>query len=225
MPLVLLIRHAENDYVKKRHLAGRQPGVHLNERGRNQAQALAQMLASKLADQPVRGVYCSPLERAIETAEPIAQALGLQVIPRPGLIETDYGEWQGKSLRELARLKVWRMVLHRPSQMRFPGGESFAEAQYRIQREIEDLCARHEPKDILLCVTHADPIKLAVSYYLGLPLDLFQRLTISTASITALQIGEFGSQLLTLNYDLSFALSSKPTERRPPRDKSTSRVR
>ncbi len=219
MPLFLLIRHAENDFVKKRRLAGRQPGVHLNERGRQQAQALAQMLAQKLAGQPVRGVYCSPLERAIQTAEPIAQALGLEVIPRPALIETDYGEWQGKSIRALARLKSWRLVIHRPSQMRFPGGESFAEAQHRIQREIEDLCAHHEPQDIILCVTHADPIKLAVAYYLGLPLDLFQRLSINTAAITALQVGEFGSQLLTLNYDLAFTLPAPPPGALPPKGK------
>jgi probable phosphomutase (TIGR03848 family) len=219
MPLFLLIRHAENDFVKKRRLAGRQPGVHLNEKGRQQAQALAQTLAQKLADQPVRGIYCSPMERAIETAEPIAQALGLEVLPRPALIETDYGEWQGKSLRALARLKVWRTVLSRPSQMRFPGGESFAEAQHRIQREIEDLCAQHDAKDIILCVSHADPIKLAVAYYLGLPLDLFQRLTINTASITALHIGESGSQLLTLNYDLSFPLPMLSPSKPPAKEK------
>jgi probable phosphoglycerate mutase len=169
-------------------------------------QAEAEALAKKLSEQPVRGVYSSPLERAIETAEPIARALRLEVIPRPGLIETDYGEWQGKSLRGLARLKVWRAVLGMPSRFRFPGGETFADAQHRIQQEIEELRTRHDPKEIIVCVTHADPIKLAVAYYLGLPLDLFQRLTISPASITTLHLDEFGNRLLTMNYEMDFTL-------------------
>jgi len=199
MPLVLLVRHGENEFVKKKKLPGRLPGIHLNEKGRQQAQALAE----KLKNAPLKAVYASPLERALETAEPIAQALCLTVIPRPALMDVDVGEWQGESLGKLRRNKLWKVVQGAPSRLRFPGGETFAEAQQRMVAEIEALCKLHDPKEMFVCVSHADPIRLAVAYYLGLPLDLFQRLSVNTASITALAIGEMGSHLLTLNYDLS----------------------
>ena len=199
MPLILLIRHGENDYVKQSRLSGRMPGIQLNEKGRAQAQALAE----KLKSAPIKAVYSSPLERAMETAEPLAKALELEVIPRPGLIETDVGEWQGKTIKGLSRLKIWRKVLSAPSLMRFPGGESFIESQYRICQEIEWIREQHDPKVLIACFSHADPIKLAIAYYLGMPLDMFQRLGVSPASITALLLGEGGSHLLTLNYDFS----------------------
>jgi probable phosphoglycerate mutase len=202
MPIFLLIRHGENDYVKKGRLPGRKPGIHLNKNGRAQADALAE----KLKDASIKAVYSSPLERAIETAEPLAQALGLQVVARPGLIEADVGEWTDRTVKSLGRLKEWRRVQYAPSLMRFPGGESFAETQYRICQEIEALRALHDPKDLIACVSHSDPIKMAVAYYLGMPLDLFQRLSVAPASITAMMIGDMGSRLLTLNYDFSLNL-------------------
>jgi probable phosphoglycerate mutase len=203
MPIFLLIRHGENDYVKKGRLPGRKPGVHLNDKGRAQAQALA----DRLRGAPIKAVYSSPLDRALETAKPIALALEMEVIPREGLLETEIGEWQDKTLKSLRRLKIWRSVQYAPSQFRFPGGEGFAETQERIRREIQALCAQHDPKDLIACVSHADPIKLAVAFYLGLPLDLFQRLNVSTASITTLMVGEHGAILLNLNYDGSLNFS------------------
>jgi probable phosphomutase (TIGR03848 family) len=202
MPIFLLIRHGENDYVKTGRLAGRIPGVHLNETGLQQAE----LLAEKLADAPIQAVYSSPLERALETAEPIAKALNQEVIVRPDLIEMDFGEWQEKKLKGLSRLKAWKIVQGAPSRMQFPQGESFTEAQHRICQELDALARQHSPKDSMVCVSHSDPIKLAVAYFLGLPLDLFQRLNIAPGSITALMIGESGSRLLTLNYNLSFSL-------------------
>lgn len=203
MPVLLLIRHGENDYVKKGRLAGRMPGVHLNEKGRTQAQAIAERLGSA----PIKAVYSSPMERAMETAEPLAKALGLEIVSRPGLIEIDVGEWEDKKIKGLSRLKVWRMVQFHPSLMRFPGGEAFADAQQRIVQELLDLVAQHEPKDILACISHSDPIKLAIAYFIGLPLDLFQRLVVFPGSINGLYIGDGDSRLLTLNYDLSLTLS------------------
>jgi probable phosphomutase (TIGR03848 family) len=205
MPIFLLIRHGENDYVKKGRLAGRKPGVHLNEKGQTQAQALA----DKLKDAPIKAIYSSPLERAMETAAPIGSALNLKVTPREGLLETEVGEWQDQSLKGLQRLKLWRSVQFTPSQFRFPGGEAFVETQGRIRQEIETLSGQHDPRDLIVCVSHADPIKLAVAFYIGLPLDLFQRLHVSPASITALMVGKHGSQLLNLNYDVSL-IFSKP---------------
>lgn len=205
MALIILVRHGENDFVKKGRLAGRIPEVHLNEKGRAQAQEAAQVLCRMLEKAPVKAVYSSPLERTMETAGPIAKAFGLPVIPRPGLIETDCGEWQGKTVKQLSRLKIWRVVQSSPSTFCFPGGETFAETQHRISKELSQLAALHDSKDVLICVSHSDPIKLAVAYFLGLPLDLFQRIAISPTSITALQVGETGSHLLTLNYNTSFA--------------------
>ena len=202
MPTLLLIRHGENDFVKKGRMAGRLPGVHLNERGREQAQALAQ----KLSGAPIKAVYSSPLERAVETAAPIAEALGLEIQLREGLLETDIGEWQGRTWKSLRRLKIWGTVQSAPSLMQFPGGESFTDSQYRICNEIKEICRQHEPKDLIACVSHADPIKLAVAFFIGLPLDNFQRLMVAPASITALHIGENSSQLINLNFDLSLNL-------------------
>lgn len=203
MPTILLIRHGENDYVKEGRLAGRLPGVHLNDKGRAQAA----LLAEKLKDAPIKAVYSSPLDRTMETAEPLAQALGLAVTPRPGLLEADMGNWQDRKLRGLSRLKAWRTVQFAPSLVRFPQGESFFETQMRIIAELEALRGQHKDDEMFACVFHSDPIKLAVAFYLGLPLDLFQRINVSPASVTALQISSWGSRLLMLNYDFSLTFS------------------
>jgi probable phosphoglycerate mutase len=142
----------------------------------------------------------------LETAEPIARALEQELVVRQGLVETDIGEWAGKTLKSVRRLKAWRNVQNAPSLFRFPGGESFAETQHRMCQEIETICSEHDGKDLVACVSHADPIKLATAYYIGLPLDNFQRLMVSPASITALYIGESASHLINLNFDLSFNL-------------------
>jgi len=205
MPLLLFIRHGENDFMKKGRLAGRLPGVHLNQEGRLHAQATAE----KLKEAPLKAIYSSPLERAFETAEIIAQPHGLPVTVRPGLVETNCGEWQDKSVKGLSRLKAWRVVQNAPSRFRFPGGEAFTETQLRICQEVEALCREHDPKDVVACVSHADPIRLAVAFFVGLPLDSFQRLALSPASITALMIQEAGAQLLTLNYDPTFTISKE----------------
>lgn len=199
MPTFLFVRHGENEYVKEGRLAGRLPGVHLNDNGRKQAQAVAKSLVGM----KISAVYSSPLERTMETAQPIAEALHTQVIPRAGLNEVDFGEWQGKTLKSLRRRKLWKIVQAAPSQMRFPGGESFSEAQIRICQEIENLSETHNPKDLLVCVSHSDIIKLAVAYYVGIPIDLFQRVLISPGSMTVLSINRGRSHLITLNNCLS----------------------
>jgi probable phosphoglycerate mutase len=197
-----LIRHGENEYVKKGRLAGRLPGVNLNKDGRKQAKVLAENLVGI----PISAVYSSPLERCMGTAKPIAEALGLRLVTRPGLIEIDFGDWQDKKLKGLRRHKLWRVVQGAPSRMRFPNGESFAEAQHRVCQELDALVAQHDPRDVLVCVSHSDVIKLAVAYFIGLPLDLFQRLYIAPASITALNFDEAGNRLLSLNYEINYSL-------------------
>jgi probable phosphoglycerate mutase len=196
MPLLLLIRHGENDYVKTSKLAGRLPEIHLNERGQKQAQALGEALK----DVPIKAIYSSPLERAMETAAPIATARKLQIIAEPDLMDTDIGSWQGRSIKVLRLTKLWRIVQNAPSRFRFPDGESFVESQTRYVSTLERIIKEHnKPQDIVAVVFHADPIKLAVAYFLGMPLDHFQRLSCDTGSLTALHVGEAGANLLRLN--------------------------
>lgn len=196
MPLLLLIRHGENDYVKTGKMAGRLPGVHLNDRGQKQAQALGEALK----DIPIKAVYSSPLERAMETANPIAESHKLTIVQEADLMDTDIGKWQGKSLKMLRLMKVWKIVQSAPSRFRFPEGESFTEAQSRYVSALERIIQNHhKPQDIVAVVFHADPIKLAVSHFLGMPLDHFQRLSCDTGSLTALHVGDASANLIRLN--------------------------
>lgn len=196
MPLLLLIRHGENNYVKTGKMAGRIPGVHLNDRGQKQAQALGEALL----DVPIKAIYSSPLERAMETATPIAESHKLKIVQEPDLMDTDIGNWQGRSWKLLALKKEWKIVQHAPSRFRFPEGESFPECQLRIVNVLERIVQTHKkPQDVVAVVFHADPIKLAVAHFLGMSLDHFQRLGCDTGSVTALHVNEMGAHLLKLN--------------------------
>ena len=195
MTLICLIRHGENEYTRTGKLAGWTENVVLNEAGQKQAQGLVE----RLKGVAFKALYSSPLVRARETAAPLAAARGLEVQLEDGLGEVRYGEWTGKSLKRLARTKLWRVVQTRPSAMQFPGGgETMRGAQLRLVDTLERLAAAH-PKGIVGAFSHSDPIKLAVAYYLGMPLDLFQRLQISTASVTVLALGQGQPSLVKLN--------------------------
>lgn len=196
MTTLLLIRHGENEYTAKGRLAGRLPGVNLNATGRAQAQALAAALKSV----KLTAVYSSPLERAVETAQPLAAAHKLPVVKRKGLLESDLGQWEGKLLKTLQRDKRWSTLQNKPSLFRFPGGEGMLEQQARLVAEIEALRAMHKPKDVIACVLHADPIKLIIAHYAGMPLDQFQRLQVSTASVSTLLLEDGRSMLERLNW-------------------------
>ena len=196
MTTFYLIRHGHNDFIGKRKLAGRMPNIHLSEEGHRQADALGQILSSV----KFKAIYASPLERAVETAEPLARAQGFDIIIREGLLEIDYGSWQGQSLKALRRRKLWPTIRNSPSLARFPEGESFPEAQARVVSELEALRSLHSgKKGNIACVFHSDPIKLAIAHYLGLPLDLYQRITISPASISVLAISDSGIRIIGLN--------------------------
>ena len=212
MTLILLIRHGENEYTRTGKLAGWTPGVSLNETGQKQAQALVKRLLLV----PIQQIYSSPLERARETAAPLAQARSMEVQIRDGLGEVGYGEWTGKSLKRLARTKLWRVVQQMPSAMQFPDGESMRGAQLRLVDALEAI-ARDHPKDTVAVFCHSDPIKLAVAYYLGMPLDLFQRLQVSTCSVTVLRLGAGGApSLVKLN-------DTGPFEARPGKPRAARR--
>jgi probable phosphomutase (TIGR03848 family) len=195
MPTLLLIRHGENEYLKKNRLPGRLIGIHLNQRGREQAAELARTLDSI----PIRAVYSSPLERAIETAKPLADALGLGIQIRPDLTDTDVGSWEGRSWKVLGRTRLWKVIQNTPSRFQFPGGETFSGIQDRVVQVLNAIGSAHPADELVAVVFHADPIKLAVAYYLGQPLDTFQRLTASTGSVTILKMDGSTTRLLALN--------------------------
>ncbi|MET4096850.1 MSMEG_4193 family putative phosphomutase [Arthrobacter sp. UYCu712] len=178
--LLLLVRHGETPTTGT-VLPGRAPGLHLSDRGRAQAERVAE----RLTGLPVDAVYSSPLERARETAEPAAARTGLAVKHDDGLLECDFGDWTGSAIADLAALPEWQTVQHSPSAFRFPNGESFPEMQARIVGALEALCAAHAG-GVIVCFSHADPIKAAVAHALGTPLDLFQRIVISPGSVSVI---------------------------------------
>lgn len=191
---VVLVRHGQTSTTGS-VLPGRAPGLHLSETGAAQARAAAERLATL---GPVAGLYVSPLERTRETAAPIARALGLRARVARGLLECDFGEWTGRKLSELRKLREWGAVQHTPSTFRFPGGESFTEMQHRICSELNRLAAAH-PGGTIVCVSHADPIKAAVAHAQGTHLDLFQRTVISPCSLSILLLGAGHPVVLAVN--------------------------
>ena len=210
MTQLLLIRHGTNDMVGQKKLAGWLPGVHLNDEGRAQAQSLCE----RLRDVPISTIYCSPLERTQETAEPLARAKDLPIHTREGLGEVRYGDWTGQPLEELAKHELWRVVQIYPSGMRFPGGDSMREMQARIVNELEAIAADH-PREIVAVVTHADLIKAALAHYLGLHFDLFQRIAVSPASVSVVQLTRFGPLVLRINDDGPLKLEPEKEEPAP----------
>ena len=198
--LVLFVRHGRTPTTGTT-LPGRAPGLHLSAEGLRQADTVATGLAGASAGMPgggVAAVYSSPMERTRETAAPIARAVGRRVRTAPGLIECDFGRWTGRRLKELSRLKAWRSVQRQPSTFRFPGGESFAEMQARITGQVAELVLEH-PGETIVCVSHADPIKAALSAALGSPLDMFQRLVVGPCSVSAVLHTDDHPVVLSLN--------------------------
>jgi probable phosphoglycerate mutase len=178
-----------------RVLPGRARGLHLSEEGRRQAEAVAGRIA---ALPRVAAVYTSPLERARETAAPIARACARALRVERGLLECDFGDWTGESLARLMRKPEWKAVQRHPSGFRFPRGESFVEMQARVTGTLSRLVARHRGRTVV-AVFHADPIKAAVAHALGIHLDLFQRIAIAPASVTAIAYRDQGPTVLTVN--------------------------
>jgi probable phosphoglycerate mutase len=191
---VLLVRHGTTPTTGLK-LPGRAPGLHLSDEGRRQAEAAARRIG---ALRHVSAVYASPVDRARETAVPIAQARGLALRIDRDLVELDVGEWTGLSLAQARRRKEWEIIQNHPSAFRFPEGESFMEAQTRMTSAIARLVERHRGGTIV-AVSHADPIKLFTAHALGTPLDLFQRILIATASITVIAWTHEVPGVLTVN--------------------------
>jgi probable phosphoglycerate mutase len=192
--LVLLVRHAVTPTTGK-VLPGRARGLHLSDEGRRQAEGTAKRLAVLPR---IAAIYSSPLERARETAAAIGRARGLAVRIERGLLEADIGAWTGAAIKRLVRRPEWAVVQRHPAGFRFPGGESFVEMQSRVDAAVRRLVARHRGRTVVV-VSHADPIRVLLAHLLGVPLDLFQRIAISPASISAVAFRPDGVTVLTVN--------------------------
>lgn len=201
MATFLLVRHGLNDMVGKK-LAGRLPKVHLNEQGHTQAQQLAEQLNNL----PIKAIISSPLERTCQTAQPLSHILGLPVEINAGLQEIDFGTWEGRAIHQLKKLKAWAQVQDRPSTFCFPNGESFAEAQLRVVTALNEINGAYAEKDLVLCVSHCDLIKLAVAFYLNMPLDSFQKLQIDPVSVTVIYFQASKITFGPINASINFKL-------------------
>ena len=190
---VFLVRHATHDRLN-RVLCGRMPGVTLGAEGRDQAAALAACLRRE----PIAAVYASPLERARETAQPLAERLGLDVQVMDALNEIDVGVWSGRTFDDLSDDPLWNRWNTARSVTRPPGGETMLEAQARVVGGIGRLCAAHPEQSVAL-VSHGDVVKAALAYYLGLPLDAILRFEISPASVSTLVVGDWGAKVFSMN--------------------------
>ena len=193
MTTFYFVRHAITSHTGKK-LSGWMEGIPLTEEGREQATAVA----DRLADVPLKAVYSSPIDRTLETAKAIASRHGLDVRTRRNLGEVEYGTWTNRPLKALARTKLWTKVQRYPSGARFPDGETLREVQNRAVDEVERLAQEH-PKDAISCVSHGDVIKLVFAHYMGVHIDLFQRLMVAPASISVLALSEHGPAILSLN--------------------------
>jgi probable phosphomutase (TIGR03848 family) len=218
MATVILLRHGRTSANASGTLAGRTPGVHLDEVGRSQAERAAE----RLAVVPLAELVSSPMERCKETAKAVAvrQAARPRVHTEKALTECGYGEWQGRKLRELARLALWKTVQTNPSAVRFPGGESLSEMQARavsaVRRRDTAVSAVHGAEAVWLAVSHGDVIKSVIADALGMHLDLFQRIQVDPAAISVIRYTDARPYVLATNThegDLSW-LAPKPGRKR-----------
>lgn len=195
MPVILVIRHGLNDWVGKR-LAGRLPGVHLNADGLQQARRLADFLKP----QPIKAIFSSPLERAQETAAPLAERSGLPVQLVEGLSEINFGTWQGCTIKQLHRHSLWKTLQTNPETMQFPGGESLPGAQERVVAAMTQIVASLESDAMAACFSHSDAIRLMLAFYLQMPLHHFHRLSVSTAAMSVLRFDQERIKVEVINH-------------------------
>jgi len=189
----VLVRHAVTPQTGP-ILSGRAPGIDLSDLGREQAAAVG----LRLSGLPVAAVYASPIERTTQTARAIADHHALDVRRLDGVLEADYGDWTGAKIADLAATDLWKVVQRTPSRVTFPGGEAMAAMQTRMVGALEEVVADH-PGDVVVVVSHADPIKAAIAHFTGLHLDHFQRIVVSPASVTAFAFSAHGVALLKCN--------------------------
>jgi probable phosphomutase (TIGR03848 family) len=220
MATVILVRHGRTTANATGVLAGRLAGVKLDETGHGQATRMAQRLGAL----PLAAIVSSPLERCRQTAKAIlgAQVGPLTIAHDRGITECDYGEWQGRAISEVAKDKLWSVVLTQPSAAEFPGGESMATMQARsvaaIRRHDAAFESEHGPDAVWVAVSHGDIIKSVLADAFGMHLDLFQRITVAPASVSIVRYRADRPEVLATNTDagdLSWLRSSAPATDAP----------
>ena len=195
MTTFILIRHGLTDAVGHT-MTGHSAGVHLNAAGRDQAASLP----ARLGPVPIAAIYSSPLERARETAQPIADARGLRVEIEPRFIEVDFGGWTNRRFADLAGDPHWQLYNAFRGVTRPPDGEALVDVQTRTLAALLDIQTRH-PDAVVAVVSHADTLRAVLLYFLGMPIDFVQRLDVSPARISVLQLGESAPRVLHVNAD------------------------
>jgi probable phosphomutase (TIGR03848 family) len=193
MTTLYLIRHGLTDLVGHT-MAGRMPGVHLNETGRREAERLAEALAHA----PIQRIYSSPLERARETAAPLAAKLGLDVRISEALNEVDVGDWTGKTIKELEPVELWKQWNQFRSGLRIPNGETMLEVQARMMGALESV-RRKLPDGAVALISHGDPLRATLAYLLGAPLDMLLRFEVGPASVSIVHLHDWGAQVRCIN--------------------------
>jgi len=221
---VILLRHGRSTANSAGVLAGRTPGVGLDEGGVAQAQALV----GRLAQLPLAAVVSSPLQRCRETVAPLAQARELEVTVDDRFIEVDYGQWTGRELRKLGKEPLWKVVQSHPSAAVFPGGEGLAALQARAVAAVREwdakLAAEHGPQVLWLVCSHGDVIKAVLADALGVHLDGFQRIVANPCSFSAAASTEtrpFVQRVNDCGDDLRALVPPKRRRRRRPSSDAT----
>jgi probable phosphoglycerate mutase len=195
MTTFILIRHGLTDAVGHT-MTGHSAGVHLNAAGRDQAASLP----ARLGPVPIAAIYSSPLERARETAQPIADARGLRIEIEPRFIEVDFGGWTNRRFADLAGDPHWQLYNAFRGVTRPPDGGALVDVQTRTLAALLDIQTRH-PDAVVAVVSHADTLRAVLLYFLGMPIDFVQRLDVSPARISVLQLGESAPRVLHVNTD------------------------
>lgn len=221
MATLLLVRHGRTTANASGILAGRTPGVRLDDTGAEQVVRTG----ARIATVPVVRLVTSPQERCRQTAKAVGAAQGAAGHPvtrastERGLAECDYGDWQGQAIRTLLKEPLWRTVQQQPSAVTFPGGESMVVMQHRavsaVRRIDAEITAEHGPGAVWVAVSHGDIIKAVLADALGLHLDLFQRINVDPASISVVRYAPDRPYVLASNThdgDLSW-LAPKPPKR------------
>ena len=203
--LIIFVRHGRTPTTGTK-LPGRAPNLHLSDEGKSQAEMIAKEIeksSSSFLGAKVSAVYASTMERTQETAKPIAKTLNLRGRTLQGLNECDFGDWTGRRLRDLSKLKSWSTIQKQPSSFRFPNGESFTEMQNRMLKTVGMILERH-PEETVVWVSHADPIKAILASAVGTPLDLFQRILVGPCSASVVLYTKERPLVLTLNSNGNF---------------------
>ena len=218
---VILLRHGRSTSNTAHTLAGRTDGVDLDDKGREQAQALVERLGAL----PIRAIVRSPLLRCRRTVEPLAAALGLDPVVDERISEVDYGSWTGRKIGDLVKEQLWSVVQQQPSAAVFPGGEGLAHVQGRAVAAVREhdrrLAELHEGDALWVACSHGDVIKSVVADALGMHLDGFQRITADPASVSVIRYTAMRPFVIHVNHTggaLTTMLLAKPKADGKPED-------